>query len=37
MLATLGPVSFNTGVLLAKGASVHGGPTGHALDSVAYV
>ncbi|KAI1094044.1 alcohol dehydrogenase [Rostrohypoxylon terebratum] len=33
VLAPVGPVEFDTGVLVAKGASVHGWPSGHALDS----
>lgn len=33
VLAPVGPVEFDTGVLVTKGASVHGWPSGHALDS----
>ncbi|KAI1454688.1 alcohol dehydrogenase [Annulohypoxylon moriforme] len=33
VLAPVGPVEFNTGILLQKGASIHGWPSGHALDS----
>ncbi|KAI1374225.1 alcohol dehydrogenase [Hypoxylon crocopeplum] len=33
VLAPVGPVEFDTGVLVSKGASVHGWPSGHALDS----
>ncbi|KAI1102474.1 alcohol dehydrogenase [Jackrogersella minutella] len=33
VLAPVGPVEFNTGTLVSKGASVHGWPSGHALDS----
>ncbi|RYP91833.1 hypothetical protein DL770_002010 [Monosporascus sp. CRB-9-2] len=33
VLAPVGPVEFDTGVLINKGASVHGWPSGHALDS----
>ncbi|KAI1768136.1 alcohol dehydrogenase [Hypoxylon sp. FL1150] len=33
VLAPVGPVEFDTGVLVNKGASVHGWPSGHALDS----
>ncbi|KAI0474136.1 alcohol dehydrogenase [Xylariaceae sp. FL0804] len=33
VLAPVGPVPFDTGVLVNKGASVHGWPSGHALDS----
>ncbi|OTA94105.1 hypothetical protein M434DRAFT_21059 [Hypoxylon sp. CO27-5] len=33
VLAPVGPVEFNTGALVGKGASVHGWPSGHALDS----
>ncbi|KAI0839241.1 alcohol dehydrogenase [Hypoxylon sp. FL0890] len=33
VLAPVGPVEFNTGILVSKGASVHGWPSGHALDS----
>ncbi|KAI1445962.1 alcohol dehydrogenase [Annulohypoxylon stygium] len=33
VLAPVGPVEFNTGVLVQKGASIHGWPSGHALDS----
>lgn len=32
-LAPVGPVEFDTGFLVTKGASVHGWPSGHALDS----
>ena len=32
-LAPVGPVEFNTVTLVQKGASVHGWPSGHALDS----
>ncbi|CAM1504885.1 Fc.00g024760.m01.CDS01 [Cosmosporella sp. VM-42] len=32
-LAPVGPVEFNTAILVGKGASVHGWPSGHALDS----
>jgi D-arabinose 1-dehydrogenase-like Zn-dependent alcohol dehydrogenase len=33
VLAPIGPVEFDTGLLVGKGASVHGWPSGHALDS----
>lgn len=33
VLAPVGPVEFDTAVLVTKGASVHGWPSGHALDS----
>jgi D-arabinose 1-dehydrogenase-like Zn-dependent alcohol dehydrogenase len=33
VLAPIGPVEFDTGMLVNKGASVHGWPSGHALDS----
>jgi D-arabinose 1-dehydrogenase-like Zn-dependent alcohol dehydrogenase len=33
VLAPIGPVEFDTGLLVSKGASVHGWPSGHALDS----
>lgn len=33
VLAPVGPVEFDTGKLVSKGASVHGWPSGHALDS----
>lgn len=33
VLAPIGPVEFDTGMLVTKGASVHGWPSGHALDS----
>jgi D-arabinose 1-dehydrogenase-like Zn-dependent alcohol dehydrogenase len=33
VLAPIGPVEFDTALLVAKGASVHGWPSGHALDS----
>ncbi|KAI0377526.1 alcohol dehydrogenase [Hypomontagnella monticulosa] len=33
VLAPVGPVEFDTGKLVGKGASVHGWPSGHALDS----
>ncbi|KAI0137672.1 alcohol dehydrogenase [Hypoxylon sp. NC0597] len=32
VLAPVGPVEFDTAALVAKGASVHGWPSGHALD-----
>lgn len=32
-LAPVGPVEFDTGILVGKGASVHGWPSGHAIDS----
>lgn len=33
ILAPVGPVEFDTNVLITKGASVAGWPSGHALDS----
>lgn len=33
VLAPIGPIEFDTGMLVQKGASVHGWPSGHALDS----
>lgn len=33
VLAPVGPVEFDTGVLVTRGVSVHGWPSGHALDS----
>ncbi|RYP80431.1 hypothetical protein DL769_002458 [Monosporascus sp. CRB-8-3] len=33
VLAPVGPVEFDTATLINKGASVHGWPSGHALDS----
>jgi len=33
VLAPVGPVPFNTMLLVGKGASVHGWPSGHAIDS----
>ncbi|KAI1334600.1 alcohol dehydrogenase [Xylariaceae sp. FL0016] len=33
VLAPVGPVEFNTGAMVTKGLSVHGWPSGHALDS----
>ncbi|KAI1076200.1 alcohol dehydrogenase [Whalleya microplaca] len=33
VLAPVGPVEFNTGTMVTKGVSVHGWPSGHALDS----
>lgn len=33
VLAPVGPVEFDTVTLVNKGASVHGWPSGHALDS----
>jgi D-arabinose 1-dehydrogenase-like Zn-dependent alcohol dehydrogenase len=33
VLAPVGPVEFDTGVLVTKGASITGWPSGHALDS----
>ncbi|KAI2467112.1 alcohol dehydrogenase [Annulohypoxylon bovei var. microspora] len=33
VLAPVGPVEFNTALLVGKAASVHGWPSGHALDS----
>ncbi|KAJ9151663.1 Alcohol dehydrogenase GroES-like domain-containing protein [Coniochaeta hoffmannii] len=33
VLAPIGPVEFDTGMLVNRGASVHGWPSGHALDS----
>jgi len=33
VLAPVGPVPFNTGAMVLKGLSVHGWPSGHALDS----
>ncbi|KAI1177276.1 alcohol dehydrogenase [Nemania sp. FL0916] len=33
VLAPVGPVEFDTGILVGKGASVSGWPSGHALDS----
>ncbi|KAI0006591.1 alcohol dehydrogenase [Xylariaceae sp. FL0662B] len=33
VLAPVGPVPFNTATLVSKAASVHGWPSGHALDS----
>lgn len=32
VLAPVGPVEFDTGFMVSKGASVHGWPSGHALD-----
>ncbi|KAI1205673.1 alcohol dehydrogenase [Annulohypoxylon truncatum] len=33
VLAPVGPVEFDTAMMVSKGASVHGWPSGHALDS----
>ncbi|KAI1384232.1 alcohol dehydrogenase [Hypoxylon trugodes] len=33
VLAPVGPVAFNTGLMVNKAASVHGWPSGHAIDS----
>lgn len=33
VLAPVGPVEFDTGILINRGGSVHGWPSGHALDS----
>lgn len=33
VLAPVGPVEFDTALLVSKGASVHGWPSGHALDA----
>lgn len=33
VLAPVGPVAFDTGLMVQRGASVHGWPSGHALDS----